>query len=204
MRMTVSGRFLVAMLLALGVSSEAIWAKDVVRQHGAHEHGVGLVNIAKVDSDLLIELEIPALHVVGFEKLPQTDEERELAALAVRLFEDPQKLFTPSNDAGCAVQDVHAQLWDEAANVEHSGHTEKDKHSEHEDEKHSEHDDEQHASLTASYTYRCDAPKALKVVSTKVFEHLTGVGTLRVQIVTTAGQTRLTLTPTSPDIVLAE
>lgn len=195
-------RLLLSMTLLIAVISARAATSDAVRQHGAHEHGVGIVNVAAIGNELLIELEIPAVHVVGFEHPPKSDDERAAVERARRLFEDTRQLFGLPNSSGCTVRYARVQLWgsDDDPKDTGRGHDEHPPQEKHEDEEYRD----EHASLNASYAFHCSALAALKVIEVKIFTHLTGARELQVQLVTPSIQTRRTLTPTSADIVFAQ
>ena len=54
-----------AMILLLASALSA--AEGEHREHGAHEHGRGLLNVVVEGNELVIEFEMPGVNVVGFE-----------------------------------------------------------------------------------------------------------------------------------------
>jgi hypothetical protein len=53
----------------------ATHSSAATRQHGAHVHGIGALNIAQENNELFIELTTPAANIVGFDA-PRTDEQK--------------------------------------------------------------------------------------------------------------------------------
>lgn len=178
-------------LLALVVTAPAVVAET--RQHDAHEHGKGLLAIA-VDGDaLLIELEVPAVNVVGFEHTPRTDEQHRLVDEAVAALRQAEKLFVPSVSAQCAAEQVTVALFGED--------TQHDEHHDHGAESadaHAAHEDEgTHSELHAQYYFHCANAERLQDIVVNVFEHLRDVQELVVQAITASSQMAFEITPRS-------
>ena len=104
-------------LLVVGLSVPATAGET--RSHEAHEHGRGLLAVAAQGNELLIELEVPAVNVVGFEHEPSTDEQHRLVAEAVEAFKQADKLFVPSAAADCEAEKIEVALF-EASHDEHA------------------------------------------------------------------------------------
>lgn len=47
-------------------------------QHGAHVHGAAVLNIVVEDKTILIELEAPAMNILGFEHTPNTEDQHNI------------------------------------------------------------------------------------------------------------------------------
>ena len=86
-------------MLAAGAAFAA--SESGHREHGAHEHGHGTLDVAVEGEDLVIEFRIPAVNAVGFEHAPGTDAEREAVRQALARFGDPAAVVVPSPDAEC-------------------------------------------------------------------------------------------------------
>lgn len=154
----------------------------------AHTHGVALLNVVAVEGELLLELEIPAVNVVGFEHRPVQAEERAAIEKATRTFSNPELLFSPTPNAQCKLQAVQVDF-----DGDHDGHAPGDKRG-HEAEVDAEHvPAPNHLEFHASYSYRCNSPDELKAIKLGVFEHLNDVQTLQAHVVTASYQTRLSL-----------
>ena len=81
-------------------------SEDGHREHGAHEHGRGTLDVAVEGEELVVELRMPAVNVVGFEHAPGTDAEREAVRQALARFKDPAAVLVPSPDAECEPERV--------------------------------------------------------------------------------------------------
>ena len=57
------------------------------REHAPHEHGHGAIDIVMEAEEVVIEIRIPAVNVVGFEHAPRDDEEHEAIRQALVPFE---------------------------------------------------------------------------------------------------------------------
>ena len=78
------------------------------REHGAHEHGHGTLDVAVEGEDLVIEFRIPAVNAVGFEHAPSSDAEREAVRQALARFGDAVAVLVPSPDAECEPERAEA------------------------------------------------------------------------------------------------
>ena len=107
------------------------------REHGPHEHGHGTLDVAVEGEDLVIELRMPGVNVVGFEHAPGTDAEREAVRQALARFRDPAAVLVPSPGAECESERVEAAL-------EIMGHEDSHDHDEHHDDEGHEQDDHAH------------------------------------------------------------
>jgi hypothetical protein len=70
--------------------------------HGsAHQHGVAKLDIAVDAKQIVVQFESPLDNLVGFERAPRTDAERQRADEAVARLKDGEKLFQFDPAAGC-------------------------------------------------------------------------------------------------------
>ncbi|MDD9952683.1 MAG: DUF2796 domain-containing protein [Zetaproteobacteria bacterium] len=53
------------------------------KHHKAHEHGVGKLNLVSEGDQVIVELEVPAHDIVGFEYQPKTPEQQSKVAAAM-------------------------------------------------------------------------------------------------------------------------
>ena len=115
---------------------------DGHREHDPHEHGHGALDIVLEGEELVAELRIPAVNVVGFEHAPRDDTEREAVREAVARFSNAAAVLVPTADAECEIEDVEAEI----AGTGHDGYwrigTRGDAEEGHESE---DHDEEGHA-----------------------------------------------------------
>lgn len=75
-------------------------------QHGAHVHGQAEMNLALDGKHLRISLELPAMDLLGFERLPHNDEERAHQAQVLEKLQQPASIFSVAEAAGCVVSQV--------------------------------------------------------------------------------------------------
>ena len=111
------------------------------REHDAHEHGHGALNIVIADGEMLVEMEVPGVHVAGFEHVPKTDAERAAVDAVVKRMRDGERWFVASTGAGCELEHAEvAMSYDE----HHDDHDKHAKHDDHDHGKHKKHDDHDH------------------------------------------------------------
>ena len=167
-------------------------SEDEHREHGAHEHGRGTLDIAVEGEELVVEFRIPAANVVGFEHAPRDDAEREAVRRALAPFQDAASLLEPSTEAECELEMLHAGLW--RMDLEEAGEGEEHGHEEHEREE-EERADEAHSELRATYHFHCHAPEELSVMEVRAFEHLLDADEIDVRVVTPGAQRAMELHP---------
>ena len=188
------------------------------REHDAHEHGHGALDIVVEGEELVIELRIPAVNVVGFEHAPKDDAEHEAIRRALVPFGDATSLFVLPVEAECEAEEAEAAIVsmgheDEHKGEEHAdgdGHDhekdghETDAHAKDEHEKDgSDSDAEAHSELRATYHFHCHAPERLGEIDARVFEHLRDAEEIDVRVVTPAAQLAMELHPGSTVVRLA-
>ncbi|MFP4279541.1 MAG: DUF2796 domain-containing protein [Halochromatium sp.] len=170
------------------------------RDHGAHVHGVGHLNIA-VDGDLLlIELISPAMDLLGFEHAPRTETQRQTIEATRAQLQAPEQLFTPTPAAGCVASVIELDLdLDEpigeppASNA--PTHEQAHGHNHEHEHEHEHGDHEAHADVYASYAFDCRQPQKLTELELGFFEAFPGARRLRVQLLTETRQDAFELTP---------
>ena len=200
-------------------------AEDGHREHGAHEHGRGMLDIVAEGEELVVEFRIPAANVVGFEHAPRDDAEREAVHRAAETFRDPASVLVLPAAAECEVEEAEAGIVGMGAG-EHDGHAHgahdhdadehaKGEHEEHghaqeghdhdhdhakegrdEHDGHSAHSDgDAHSELHATYHFHCHAPERLVHIEVSVFEHLRDAEEIDVRAVTATAQMAMELHP---------
>ena len=70
-------------------------------QGSAHEHGVATLDIAIEAKQIVVQFQSPLDNLVGFERAPRTDSERQRAAEAVARLKDGDSMFKFDPAAGC-------------------------------------------------------------------------------------------------------
>ena len=140
---------------------------------GAHEHGSASLNIALEGNSLELELDSPAMNLLGFEHAAHSSADRAKLASVKRLLEQPQQLFTLPDAADCQLtrRELHSPLFED------------------------EHADEQHSDIEAHYQFSCANPQALDSLSLAAFfQQFAGLEKLQVQLISATGQSGKTLT----------
>ncbi|MEE2730262.1 MAG: DUF2796 domain-containing protein [Pseudomonadota bacterium] len=165
------------LLLSAVLSSGAMscWAAETQpRQHDAHVHGVGTMNVAVAEGQLLIELSIPAHDLVGFEHQPKTPQQRAVLEQALARLRQGGALFLTDEKAECRLQqqDVASAL----LAVEASADAEHDEH------------DEGHAEFDLRYQFECQQPARLNTLTINLFSEFPDLEQLKVQLIGPAGQ----------------
>jgi hypothetical protein len=154
------------------------------RQHGAHVHGIGALNLALEGQEMHVELDSPAANIVGFEHAPSSEADHAALDKAVAMLKDGDRLFRFNAEAGCRMEktDVSSSLLD-------------DEHHEHDEHDHDEHEGETHSDIEAAYHFECDQPGKLTQLSVELFEIFPGTEKLNVQYVIESKQGAGKLTP---------
>jgi len=157
------------------LAQAALGAEDF-EQHSAHEHGRISINVAVEGQNLSIELEIPAVNVVGFEHAPRTEREKTQAAQAAALLTSGVGLFGVPAEARCRLTEkqVTTPQWGEAGAARD---TSADAHDH-------DHEHDEHADYDARLTYLCEAPEKLQWIEPWVIGKLHDVHEARVNVIT--------------------
>lgn len=180
-----SGSVMFALLLA---ASAATAAETEHREHGAHMHGHGTLNLAAEGEELIIELRVPGVNVVGFEHPPESDEDRRAVETALSTFGRAENLFAPSKSARCVVEEAEVSF---AGEMHHEG----DGHEKHSEPGEGAHEQEEHAELHGEYHFNCAEPEKLDRIEVRVFDHLRNAEELEGNVVTPTLQKAVTLRP---------
>lgn len=149
----------------------------------AHEHGVASLNVALDGQTLEIQLQSPAMNLVGFEHEAKSDADKAKVTAARQHLEQPQALFALPIEAKCALQDseLDSPLFGGHAHDEH------------------EHADEHgHSDIDASYRFACANAEALQTLELgSFFGTFPGTEKLEVQLIGPSGQQGAELTPSN-------
>ena len=220
------------MICAAALFAPTYAISEETRSHEAHVHGVSTLGVVVDGDQLLLDLKAPAADVVGFERAPNSDEERAKLEAALALLEQPEMLFGIPTAAKCARtametafeiddhdehgeegheddkhdHDDHAEEGHEEGEHGHDDHAE-DKHSEdHEDEhaheEHDEHGEETHAEFEGEYQFKCAAADALDKLELKWFENFASAEKMNVLIVRSDAQFEASATADAPIVSL--
>ncbi|MBZ9785616.1 DUF2796 domain-containing protein [Pseudomonas sp. REP124] len=147
---------------------------------GAHEHGVGRLNAALDGQTLELELDSPAMNLVGFEHAATTDADKAKVVAARSQLENPLALFSLPKAAGCVVtsQELNSPLFGDKPDAD-------DDHDE--DAKDEHHHD--HSEIHAHYSFTCATPAALKTLDlANIFNTFPATQKIQVQLISPNGQ----------------
>lgn len=163
------------------------------RQHDSHVHGIASLNMALEGDEVHIELDSPAVNIVGFEHAPSSEADHAAVDKAVAMLKDGGKLFEFDESAGCRLEKAYvasALLVDEYDHDEHEKH-EHDKHG------HDKHEEETHSDIEVVYHFECAKPGKLSQLTVELFEVFPGMDKLNVQYVIENKQGAAELTSSS-------
>ena len=176
-------RLLLALPFALLPLVVAHAADEHDHEHGslgAHEHGVGRLNAALDGQTLELELESPAMNLVGFEHAAATDADKAKVAAVRAQLEKPLVLFNLPKAAGCVIakQELESPLFGDKPDAD-------DDHDQ--DAKDEHHHD--HSDIHAHYQFSCSSPGALKTLDlANIFNTFPATRKIQVQLISPSGQ----------------
>lgn len=180
-------RLLLALPFAMLPLAVAHAADEHDHEHGslgAHEHGVGRLNAALDGKTLELELESPAMNLVGFEHVATSDADKAKVAAARARLEQPLALFNLPKAAGCVVenQELESPLFGDQPDAD-DDHDEDAK----DEDGHEHHHD--HSEIHARYQLTCATPTALKSLDlANIFTSFPATRTIQVQLIGPSGQ----------------
>jgi hypothetical protein len=166
---------------ALLVATGAFLLASGVFAAGPHEHGVVKLDVAVEGNRVSLLMDSPLANLVGFERAPRTDAERQRVDTAIAALQAAATLFRVDAAAGCAPGPVSlnaSALEGQQAGVEAG-----------------------HADIDASYAFKCGrgVPGFIDV---RLFEAFPSVQRIDVQLVTNTGQAKRTLTRAATRLTL--
>ncbi|MBK5537411.1 DUF2796 domain-containing protein [Pseudomonas sp. TH05] len=180
-------------LLPLAIAQAAeVHDHDHEHEHGslgAHEHGVGRLNAALDGKTLELELESPAMNLVGFEHVASSDADKAKVAAARAQLEQPLVLFSLPKAAGCVVakQELESPLFGDKPDAD--DHDEDEDHDEDAKDADGHEHHHEHSEIHAHYQFTCAKPEALKNLDlTQVFKTFPATLKIQVQLISPAGQ----------------
>ena len=158
-------------------------------EHGsldAHEHGAAQLNVVLDGKMLHLQLDSPAMNLVGFEHAAKSDADKAKVAAARSQLEQPQALFgVNAGDCNISKQELESPLF-----------------AEHKHEEHHEHDHgSEHSEIHAHYSLDCQKPEELKQLNLgELFKRFPATEKIQVQLIGPNGQQGLELTPAQPTL----
>lgn len=159
-------------------------------EHGSldkHEHGVASLNVALDGNTLEIQLESPAMNIVGFEHAASSAADQAKVAAVREQLTQPQALFALPIEAKCTLKQHELEG---ALFAEHA-----DEH-EHEHGAHKQGEEQGHSDISAHYQFDCATPAALQTLELgSFFGSFPGTEKLDVQLISPSGQQGVQLKP---------
>ncbi len=146
-------------------------------QRGTHEHGRVTLNVAIDGSTLSLELDAPAINVIGFERAPRSAEEKQRVASVDRWLAGGVGMLGVPATAGCQLTRVEYAAPQVAAGSKGAAH-------DHDHDHEHATDAEQHADYTARYTFTCSNPTALAWADLWLMRRLLNVESVDVNLIT--------------------
>lgn len=143
----------------------------------AHEHGAAQLDVGVEPGRVVLLLETPLDNLLGFERAPRTDAERQKADAVVARLRQADALFRVDAAAGCKlakVELVSAALGLGAAASGKAAH-------------------EGHAELEGSFEFSCTAGSRASFLEVRLFEAFEGFKRIDLQVATPRGQMQATL-----------
>lgn len=154
-------------------------AAQEFRQEDKHEHGKVTLNVALENDTLSVEIEAPAINVVGFERAPRDEAERQAVRNAAAWLGTGRSLLGVPAAAGCRRVESSVTAPDWAAGQGKDG----GKHDHDHDHDHGD-DGHAHADYLARADFRCGNPAALGWVEVWALRQLREVSEVTVNVVT--------------------
>lgn len=171
------------LLLATAPLASAPLVAQEFKQEAKHVHGEVTLNLALENDMLSIEMEIPAINVVGFERAPRDAAEEKVVRDAAAWLGAGRALLGVPAAAGCrrVAASVEAPKWS-GARSQAAGEHDHDHDHDHGDEEHA------HADYLATASYKCGNPAALAWIEVWALRQLRDVTEVTVNVVTPAVQ----------------
>ncbi|HMQ09684.1 MAG TPA: DUF2796 domain-containing protein [Oligoflexia bacterium] len=163
-----------------------------IRTHKAHSHGSGNLSFVTSDNALVIELNVPAHDVVGFEHAPKNDSQKSLVKQAIEFLEQSNSNISLPETAKCKPQDIGKV--ETELDVSSSSH---DTHEHHQN-------NHEHAEFHVKYQFTCKNLEKLSFIKVLSFQKFNNIKKLKAQGVTKTGQFAKTLTAKSPQFDLSK
>ncbi|MBW8130431.1 MULTISPECIES: DUF2796 domain-containing protein [Pseudomonas] len=193
-------RLLLALPFALLPLAVAHAHDDHDHEHGslgAHEHGVGRLNAVLDGQALELELDSPAMNLVGFEHVATSAADKAKVAAARKQLESPVALFNLPKAAGCVVstQELNSPLFGDKPEADHDDDDDDDA----KDGAHEHHHD--HSEIHAHYQFTCATPTALSNLDlSQVFKTFPATQKIQVQLIGPSGQQGVEATATAATV----
>ena len=157
-----------------------VLADDHQHSLEAHVHGIGTLNIALENQLLELQLESPAMNIIGFEYQPTTEADIQSVKAAQNTLSNAAELFAFSPAAQCRLTSVSI----ENALLKGSGAHDHDHDHDHESQPAAEIAEHQHNDISAHYQYQCATPAQLKSIDLAgLFKQFSQTEKVQVQLI---------------------
>ncbi len=159
-----------------------VLADDHQHSLEAHVHGIGTLNIALENQLLELQLESPAMNIIGFEYQPTTEADIQSVKAAQNTLSNAAELFAFSPAAQCRLTSVSI----ENALLKGSGAHDHDHDHDHDHESQpaAEIAEHQHNDISAHYQYHCATPAQLNSIDLAgLFKLFTQTEKIQVQLI---------------------
>lgn len=156
---------------------------------GAHVHGVARLDLALDGHTLELELDTPAMNIVGFEHAATSAADKATLAQARETLLKPHGLFSIPEAAGCTAtrQKLESPLFGDEDDDEDHDSTDADGH------------DHEHSEIHGHYQFTCNVPAVLNQLDlTQLFKSFPATQTIQVQLVTPKRQMGAQVRPSNP------
>ncbi len=179
--------------------------------HDAHEHGRATLTLVADSQELSLQLESPAMNIVGFEHAAKTKEHHQKVERALSALSEPSKLFI-INGGKCQFIEPHMEnpfSLAENKHGEHDSHENNDSHTEHDEhedhheheahethESHDEHAKEaEHREFVVEYNAICQLTNDIREIDVQLLKLFHGIEQLDVQYIYAGKQGAVSLNP---------
>jgi hypothetical protein len=177
------------LLVAVAMTTGYTLADETHRQHTAHVHGHATATLAISGTTVQIDIDSPAMNLLGFEHEPASDQEHQFLEDAVSFLRKPERWIDLGRDAGCEIAhvDVDSRLLEHGNSADHA---------------HKE-DHDGHADFEISVEFNCkDAGRFETVDLSGLFQRFPGFEDIEVQWLTDQVQSSAELNAGNPVIRL--
>ncbi len=168
------------------------------RHHKAHEHGSGNLNLAIDGNKLMIEMEIPAYDIVGFEYEPKDKMQKDKVEASINTFKNVSEVLVIPTEAKCSLSqpvNVKSEMMKEA-----DDHHKKEQHAVDHHEKGESHDHDEdgvHSEFHVTYQFTCQNILSVDQIAFPLFVKFSEMKKLKAQGISQNGQFSQELSPSS-------
>ncbi|MFK3819649.1 DUF2796 domain-containing protein [Pseudomonas sp. NPDC089407] len=151
---------------------------------GAHEHGVAKLNVVLDGNTLELEMDSPAMNLVGFEHAASSEADKAKVAAVRQQLEQPLKLFGLASAAGCKEdqQALESPLFGDAAKADDDGDEHEKGHA--------------HSDINAHYQLNCATPgKLAQIDLAPLYKAFPATQKINVQLIGPNGQKGVETSP---------